>query len=47
MSDTTPETEPVTEDEAYASAVDEAEPVGDLDEEKEVERRKEIKAEDF
>ncbi|WP_425955309.1 hypothetical protein [Xylanimonas sp. McL0601] len=47
MSESTPESEPVTEDEAYALAVDENEPVGDLDEAEETKRRREIQSEDF
>ena len=39
--------DPITDDEAYALAEGEAEPQDDLDEETEVQRRKEIRAEDF
>ncbi|WP_165350431.1 hypothetical protein [Xylanimonas protaetiae] len=39
--------DPITEDEAYALAVDEAEAASDLDEAKEVQRRLETQAEDF
>ncbi|ACZ29263.1 hypothetical protein Xcel_0224 [Xylanimonas cellulosilytica DSM 15894] len=39
--------DPITEDEAYALAVDEAEAADDLDEATEVQRRLETAAEDF
>ena len=48
MSETTPEKQPQTEDdEAYALAVDENEPVGDLDAEEETKRRRETQSEDY
>lgn len=39
--------EPTTDDEAYALAVDEAEAADELDEVQEVQRRRETQAEDF
>jgi hypothetical protein len=45
MSETS--SDPVTDDEAYALAVDEAEAADDLDEAAEVQRRRETAAEDF
>ena len=45
--ETTPEKEPVTDDEAYALAVDENESVGDLDAEEETKRRRETQSEDY
>jgi hypothetical protein len=39
--------EPITEDEAYALAVDEAEPGEELDEAQEVQRRQETASENF
>ena len=48
MSESTPDVEPgITEDEAYALAVDENEPVDDLDADEETKRRQENTSEDF